>query len=301
MEVTLRTTGKMNWAIRRPLALVLSLLLAGFVALSIHVGMLSLGVAYPQSAPPRWSRWINAFSSVSALLIVLTLARPKIGRYSLTIRWLIAFAVLVMIQETLRGGVMNGVVTGGWTFSLIVLIEPAARALLISLVCVVAARWVRSAVSLVMVGIVATALLIIAQLPIAEWFAPLTEHFAYLSRPDAYQFPYPAAVMIPAYLSFIEAVVGATLLTCLIWASIPGHPIVRAAALGLLVALIKGVVVATFLFAFFTDADPLTGMLHYSQFLLEFLALGVLVGLAWARFGDPRSGLSQVTGVQKRT
>lgn len=56
----------------------------------------------------------------------------------------------------------------------------------------------------------------------------------------------------------------------------------------LLVAFVNGVIVATFLFGFFMAGSVALGVLSYSEFLLEFLALGFFISLAWGRFGaDP--------------
>lgn len=77
-------------------------------------------------------------------------------------------------------------------------------------------------------------------------FAPLSglqAHFAYLERPEVYEFPYPLSFQIPAYLMFLEPVAGATALAYLIWDRLPGTPAVRALILALLVSLVKGVLV----------------------------------------------------------
>jgi hypothetical protein len=106
-----------------------------------------------------------------------------------------------------------------------------------------------------------------------------------MKHEDIYQFPYPLEVMIPAYLTFLEAVIGATLIAALIWDRLPGPVAIRAATLGVIVATIKGILGATLLLSFFAVEPVGIAMLGYSQFLFEFLALGAFVGLAWHQFG----------------
>lgn len=260
-------------------------MLAGIIALSIHVGMLAWGVPFPLSQPPLWARWLNLSIGVGAVLVFLKLAHPGIGHRSFLSRTLIAFVILATVRETLRAATMSGVVTTAWVFSAIGLIEPLIRLLIVALLSVLAVRWVRSGTSLVIVALVAGALCMAAQMLAGIALAPIREHFAWLSHPALYEFPYPLQVMIPAYLTFAEPVAGTTLMAMLVWNQLPGSRAVRLLVFALLVALIKGVVGSTLLYSFFTDHSVLAGMLSYSQFLFEFLALGFLAGLAWEAFG----------------
>lgn len=276
-------------AVRRPLMLVGALVAAGIMALSIHVGMLYVGVAFPLAEPPLWARWLNISIVVGAVLVWLKLAHPRIGHCSVLIRTLILFAILMSVRETLRAATMQGVVTTAWAFSAFSLIEPLVRTLLLALSCVIAVRWARSGMSLVIAALVTGAICFAAQMLASEAFRPLAEHFASLALPDLYEFPYPPQVLIPAYLTFAEPVIGATLLVILVWDRLPGSKAARLSLSAALVALVKGVVGSTLLFSFFTQESAALGMLSYSQFLFEFLALGLLTGFAWEAFGRPRS------------
>lgn len=270
---------------RQPLLLAASLVLAGAVALTVHVAMLAWGIPFPLSQPPAWARWLNLSLAIGAVFVVLRLAGPDFGRRGRLARALIVFALLLTIRETARAGIMNGVVTGAWTHAAIGLFEPAARILIQAVLCVAAVRWVRGGASLVVVALATAALCMGGQALAGMALAPLIEQFASLARPAQYVFPYPFHVTLAAYLTMLEPVIGTTLLLALVWQRLPGTRIARLLACALLVALLKGIVGMTFLFSFFMQQPPLDGMLSYSQFLFEFLALGFLAALAWDAFG----------------
>jgi len=93
---------------------------------------------------------------------------------------------------------------------------------------------------------------------------------------------------------------GATLLLALVWDRLPGSKVVRLLASALLVAQLKGILGMTLLLSFFMAQPPLAGMLGYSQFLFEFLVLGLLAALAWDAFG-PRAGSAAAAGLTARS
>jgi hypothetical protein len=272
-------------AIRRPGRLAASLVLAGFVAMSVHVGLLAAGVPFPLPRPPIWAQWLNESFVAGALLAVLQLARHGAGHRGILARTAIAFLVMAAIQETLRIGLMSGIVTGAWAYSAIGLIRPVIRVIIVAALCAAGARLVRGLPSLLVAALVIGATSTAARKLTAHALDPLVQHFAWLARPDIYAFPYPFHVTIAAYLSFAEAVAGALLTTMLVWDGLPASTPVRLLAIALLVALIKGVVGSTLLYGAFTGGSLLLGIGSWSQFLLEFLTLGALVGLSWELFG----------------
>ena len=270
---------------RRPVLLVVSLVLAGFAALSVHVGLLAAGAPFPQPRPPVWAQWLNEAFIVGALLAILKLAQPDFGQLNTPTRAIILFVIMAMVQETLRAAFMTGVVTGGWGYSALGLVKPLLRAFTVALLCVLALRWVQGIFSLLIVAVAIAALSMVVRRIVSQAVDPLLQHFAWLARADMYSFPYPFHVTVAAYLSFAEAVAGSLLLTMLVWDQLPASRPVRLLVLAVLVALVKGVVGSTLFYSYFTGESVLLGIISWSQFLLEFLVLGALVGLAWAAFG----------------
>jgi hypothetical protein len=275
-------------AVRRPGLLSASLVLAGAVAMSVHVGLLAAGVPFPLPQPPVWAQWLNEFFMAGALLAFLKLAHPSMAHRSIMARTIIAFVIMAAIQETLRVGIMSGVVTGAWAYSAIGLIRPLIRVAIVALSCMVAVRWVLGIPSLLIAALAIGAISTAARKLVAHALEPLIQHFAWLARPDLYAFPYPFHVTVAAYLSFGEAVAGAVLMTVLIWDGLPRSRSVRVLIIAFLVALLKGVIGNTLLYSAFTGESVLVGVLSWSQFLLEFLILGALVALAWDVFGRDR-------------
>ena len=274
---------------RRTGVLAAACLAAGFIALSIHVGLLAAGVPFPIPTPPLWATWLHTALVAGGLITALATAGLRGLGGSLAGQTLLAFAILVLLQETFRVAVMNGVVTGGWAYGAIGLIKPLLRSLILALLCAVAVRWARGPISAMAAALAAAAVATGAQRLINPFLNPWLDTFDHLSRAPLFVFPYPFHVTVAAYVSFIEAVVGAVILTALIWDRLPARLWARLASLALLTALIKGVVGGTVLYGVFTGDNPWIGLFSWSQFLLEFLALGALIGAVWGRLGPDGS------------
>lgn len=267
--------------------LILAALIAGVIALSIHVVMLQgLGVPYPEDSPPLWTRWLNLAGTTTALIAVIRLAGPRLGGAGRAI--LTTGLALVMIKESLRGAIMTGVVTSGWAWAPLALLPGVLLGLATAAVCVLLGRWARSPLLVVLTGMVAGGLTLVLQPLIGIAVSPLMAQFAHLAHPEVYQTPYPWFVLIPAYATFAEPVIAALILAALIWDRLPRPLPLRLVTFTLLVVLLKGVLVRAFLFAAYMDAPYVEGLLSQSQFLLEFAALGLLIGLSWHAFGEGR-------------
>lgn len=286
--------------VRRPLMLAASLAAAGAIALTVHVAMLASGIPFPLSQPPAWARWLNLSLGIGAVFVVLGLARAQLERHGFVARTLILFVLLLTIRETARGGIMGGVVTTAWAYSAVGLAEPLVRVLIYAALCVAAVRWVRGGWSLALVALTTGAVFMGAQTLASMAFAPLMEQVAALARPAQYAFPYPFHVTLAAYVTMLEPVFGTALLLALVWSQIPGSKPVRVLAAALLVALLKGILGSTLLYSFFMQQPPLAGMLSYSQFLFEFLVLGLLAALAWDAFGPGSAHSAPAPGLKAR-
>lgn len=269
----------------RPWMLAGALLLAGFMALNVHIGMLAAGVPFPLSSGPAWAGWLYDSLVAGGVIVFLNLATPRFWRRSVLLQTLLTFLIIAATQETLRAAIMNGVVTGGWGHSALGLVKPVLSGLILSLLCVIAARWTRDPVSWLGTALAVGALTTIADDLIRSAMAPVLQQFAWLARDELYAFPYPAHVKIAAYATFIEAVAGVTLMAALTWDQISTSRAARLLTLAVLTATVKGVVGGTFVYGFFTGENAWIGMFSWSQFLFEFLALGLLVGLAWDTLG----------------
>lgn len=272
----------------RPLRLAASLVRAGFVALSVHVAMLASGVPFPLHEAPTWARWLNMSIIVGGILTFLSLADPTLGHSSILRRTLITFVMLVTLQETFRGAIMASVVTEGWIQPTIGLIAPLSRTLIIALLCAMASQMVRTRSSVIVAALAIALIGTVSSLVLGWALSPILRYASQFAHEDVYRFPYPFHVNVAAYATFLEAVAGATLMTVLIWDHLPKTRTTRLSVVAVLTASMKGVVGGTFVYGFFTGRTAMVGLLSWSQFLFEFLTLGILVGLAWEFFGASR-------------
>ena len=268
--------------------LVMALALAGIVSLSIHVIMLQvLGVPFPEEDAPAWAGFLNLAGTTTALICVQLLARDRLGGFWRTA--MLSGLILFMIKEGLRGAVMNGVVTGGWIFALAGALVPMLLSFGIALACTMAAGRVRSVRGLLLAAALTGLFAVLLQLAVGAAMSPIMGALASFARPDAYQLPYPPAVLVPAYLTFAEPVLGCAILAALIWNSLKGSVPARVAQFTLVVVFIKGVVVRTLLYPAFMAQAFGWGMLSQSQFLFEFATLGALTAITWHYFGPGQS------------
>jgi hypothetical protein len=264
--------------------LCLALLTAGAISLSIHIIMLQvLGIPFPEDHAPIWAKALNLIGTTTALIAFRMITRERLGRFWPTV--FITGLILFMLKEGLRGAVMNGVVTTGWSFSLAGALIPLLLSFGIAFVCAALAPPVNSVRRLLVAGTLAGVWALAWQTIVGIATAPLMAALADFARPDVYHVPYPAVVVIPAYFTFAEPLISCALMALLVWDRLEGGLAWRLTKFTLLVIFLKGVVFRTLLFPAYMDRPFFQGMLSQSQFFFEFLALAVLTAVAWNKFG----------------
>jgi hypothetical protein len=272
----------------RMVALVASLAVAGVISLSIHVVMLQvLGIPFPEANAPRWASYLNLAGSTTALIAFQIVAQKNIDGWWRTI--MISSLILFMFKESLRGVIMNGVVTTAWVFALAGIVAPLLLCIGVATLCAVFARRVRSPTGLVLAGLTTGGLAIALQAIVGVAVSPLMAALASQAHPDIYQLPYPASVLIPAYLTFAEPVIGCCLMAAFIWGQLASGFPARLIIFTVLVVFLKGVVIRTIVYPGYMALPLVQGVVSQSQFLLEFAVLGVLTGTAWHLFGHQSS------------
>jgi hypothetical protein len=281
---------RLNWPV-----LIVGMTLAAAASLSIHVVMIeALGIAYPQDgATPAWARFINTAGSIAALVAFYALAAPKLAARHVVLRVLIVFAVYAMVKETLRGMIMNGVVTTGWASSLVTGLPDLAYLLVAAALVVFLTPLIPRGLRMVGGVVLGAALYFVIQPAIQAAFAPLLAHLAHLARPDMYQLPYPMVVMVPAYLTFAEPAIGCVVMAALVWDRLATSPVLRLLQFAALVMFIKGAVFRILLYSFFIKASLPAAWLSEGQFTLEFFALAVFTGLIWQAARGRGAGFDQ--------
>ena len=264
--------------------LLIGMLFALVVSLSIHVMMLQvLGIPFPDfSGVSPWVAFVNTTLTVLSVVIFCQRARKRLARFSKPIRYFGVFLLYVMLRETFRGVLMSGFVTGDWRFNMIASLPSLLSGLvLIGMVMLIApilrAFWIKVAAS----GAIAGSMMLAIKPLLGSVLASVIKAAAPVEHADLYAFPYGWQVLIPAYLSYAEPVIACTIIAALIWQSLSTNAPLRFLQFVLLVLLMRGMLLPTFLYSFYSKAPLASAMLSQSQFLFETIALAALTGLAW--------------------
>jgi len=254
------------------------------VSLSIHVVMLQiLGIPFPEfDGVSVWASFLNTMLAVLAVIIFYSLAQPRLAQISGPNRYIVVFLLYVMLKESFRGIIMNGVVTHGWGFDVVAALPGLAYAfVLTSLVVLTTPKlrgiWLKVAGA---AAIAAVAMFAVRPL-LCSAFAPALKAAAHLDHAEVYAFPYGWQVLVPAYLTYAEPVIACMLIAVLVWQRLSTNTLTRMLQFAALVLLIRGMLLPTFVYSFYSKAKLPIAMLSQSQFLLETLALAILTALTW--------------------
>jgi hypothetical protein len=265
-------------------ALILGMVMTVIVALSVHVVMLQvLGIGFPEDAETAmWAKFLNNAGSVVAVSFFYSLAHETLARRNVVMRCLIVFLLYTMLKESFRGLIMAGYVTTAWTYATVDSLPGLLLDLLISCMIVVVTPWLRGSVTKIIGGSLVACVAIFGARPlIGATFGPLKQSISYLNHDDVYQVPYGLAVLVPAYITFIEPALSCMIIVALVWNRLSAKPLLRLVQFVVLIMFMRGMVFRTFIFSFYIKSSLGAAMLSESQFALETLALAVLTALIW--------------------
>jgi hypothetical protein len=274
------------------------MLITLIVSLSVHVFMLQvLRIPFPDfKGISVWAPLLNTTLAVFALIFVCAAAQTRIGRFSKATQCILVFLLYAMLKESFRGILMNGFVTRGWAFatvaglpglgytfllsSLVVMLTPALRSV-----------WLKAGGAVLLAGIA----IFVVRPALGSIFAHVLKAVAHLEHPEIYSFPYGWQVLIPAYITYAEPVIACTSIAFLVWGRLSKKIGTRLLQFSLLILSIRGMLLPTFIYSFYSKAKLTTAMLSQSQFLFETLALAVLTAvvlqLAMIRPSSERNNL----------
>jgi len=252
------------------------------VSLSIHVVMLQvLHVPFPEfSGVALWASWLNTTCAIFAMMIVYGLASRRLTPRPMLTQCVIFFLLYVMLKETFRGILMNGVVTTGWKFGLLSSLPSLGYSFILMSLLVVLTPFLKTPRARALgAGIIAAFGLFAVRPALSKVFAPTLAAAQHLNHDEVYPFPYGWQVLAPAYLTYAEPVIACMLIAVLIWNGLSVKPVVRLGQFCVLILLIRGMLLPTFVYSFYSKQTLRTAMLSQSQFLLETLALALLTGI----------------------
>jgi hypothetical protein len=254
------------------------------VSLSVHVFMLQvLRIPFPDFAGiSAWAPLLNTALAVFALIVVCSEAQPKIARLSKTTQYIVVFLLYAMLKESFRGIFMNGIVTTGWGFDIVAGLPSLAytfvlSSLIVFLTPVLRSFWARVSGAAVLAGIAIFALRPL----LGIIFASALKAAAHFDHPEVYSFPYGWQVLIPAYITYAEPVIACMFVAFLIWERLSEKTITRVLQFSLIILSIRGMLLPTFIYSFYSKAKLPEAMLSESQFLFETLALAILTVVVW--------------------
>lgn len=254
------------------------------VSLSVHVFMLQiLRIPFPDFAGiSLWAPWLNTALAVFALIVVCGAAQPRLARLSKGTQCIVIFLLYAMLKESFRGILMNGVVTTGWVSSIVTGLPSLAygfvlSSLIVFLTPVLRSLWLKVGGAAVLAG---TAIFAVRP-ALARIFAPALKAAAHLDHPEVYSFPYGWQVLIPAYVTYAEPVIACMCVAFLVWGRLSQRSGIRILQFSLLILSIRGMLLPTFIYSFYSKEKLPTAMLSESQFLLETLALAILTAIVW--------------------
>lgn len=280
-------------AVKPIVKLVPGLLLAGAAALSLHILLQQIvGLPYPDiGGVPIWARLLRPAEACGAVVAFWWLAQRSLALLHPVLRVLTVGLVYAMAKETLRTSIMSGVVTDAFTFYLLQLIPALVTCLVIAALAGLSLwlprRWwllVPAGILLALIQTYAVAPVIAATLGTWVNILPASGNVA------AYEVHNGPHVLVPAYLTYLEPVIGACALWALTWQSCGASLAPRLAVFGVLWLFLTGHVVPPAVWSFFGERPWHQAFASMAQFTLEHLVLALGVALAW-HLSDAKSCL----------
>ena len=275
------------------LKLLPGLLLAGIAALSLHILLQQIvGLPYPDvGGVPIWARLLRPAGECGAVVAFWWLAQRSMASWHPALRVLTVGLVYAMAKETLRTSIMSGVVTDAYAYHLLRFIPALVSCLVIAAVAGLSLWLPRRWWLLVPVGILLAVIQAYAVGPaIAATLGAWINSIPTIGNVAAYDIHNGPHVLVPAYLTYIEPVIGACALCALTWQSCGSSLASRLAVFGVLWVFLTGHFVPLAVWSFFGERPWHVAFASMAQFTLEHLVLALGVALAW-HLSDAKSCL----------
>ncbi|USU05622.1 hypothetical protein NF699_02665 [Sphingomonadaceae bacterium OTU29LAMAA1] len=238
---------------------------------------------------PEWARYIGQFVRLAAMLCACRLAGWYLSQKSILLAAATFGLLIVLLQETIRAIVVDNVVTDGWIdLRWVGLLMSRLPGTLLSFysgaAAVVIGRKIsadRPVVALVAVA-TASAIGYFALQPLLRSLADTVTLALHLGEaPEAHKPPYGFYEYKFIYGMFLEPTIASFALIYLVWPALNGSKARRIALFTGLLLLIRGRVVATFLFSFWIKDSLPMALAAEGQFFVETALLAALTGLTW--------------------
>ena len=271
---------------------VFGMLLAGFLALSVHSFMLeTLNLPYPDKFPRFGPHaFVNSACITLGLVYLHNLwFRGKTKTWP--IRFITLFITYAMLREILfRLPIMDGVCTTAWVFSVLENIWRLVNAFILCALVVLFSPRLTTLPRKILASLILAAIVSFLTEPAVDRLSSnMLDHFSSLSHADVYTVPYGWNVQIPAYLTFVEPAIACFVIIYNVWNKLSSRPWIRSLQFIVLIMAIRGVLLSPFINVFYAGRPPLTAIASTGQFSLEGLTLAALTvaTFIWARQRAP--------------
>ncbi|PHV12291.1 hypothetical protein CSQ89_06430 [Chitinimonas sp. BJB300] len=242
-----------------------------------------LNIPYPSGYPKNgWVPFIDNVGILLAAIFIYQFSHEKLRRHSPIAQILIMTLLLSALKEVLiRAPLMNAIVSSAWMYAFIGNLPAILTCLCIACFVVVFGPHRLGTLWHKMIAAILGAIAI-------QWIAipganALTEFLLpFVPQPrqqDAILPPYQLNVLVPAYLTYAEAVIACFILGWLSWWNIGQGPIKRIVLFTIFIMLLKRLLLAPIFYIFYSDLSPIMAVLSMGQFSLEAMALGLLSGI----------------------
>lgn len=266
------------------IGLVVGALIALAAGLSTHVVMLEyFHVPYPDLPHVGLVRLPDWIMQTAGLIGLLLLLSPRL-KASPPRAVLVLLVVFLTVTETLfRDPFMEVVNLSNLTLYPFLDVVPTYLIAAILIAALVATRrylttWTGATVATIVYASVAylviRPLLEAAFVPVHAWTAAREGH-------ELYAPPYDWHIVVPAYLTYAEPVIGSFLVCAFASSRLPAKPLQAWAILALIIFAMRGTFFACFTYIPFAPFGAVTAILSEGQFAAENAVLATIVAATW--------------------
>lgn len=278
--------------------------LIAFLSLGAHdLAIAHLNVPYPdESAVPAWAKFAGLALRIGATVYFCRLASWYLDRQSAAAAAVLTGALVVFFHETFRVVLVDNVMVEGWIdhrwiYMVLQRLPGACVTFAWSATAAVIARRLAGKNMLVIaVAVLATAAVstYAVRPAIMEACNMLVDALHLTEPPEVWQMPYNFYVYKFIYGGFIEPAVAMFAMAWLAWPGLHGSPGHRIAIFTCVTLMMRGRVIATFMFSFWIKLPLATAMAAEGQFFAETLILVTLTACAWSLLAGDAAGKQPV-------
>jgi len=274
------------------LKLVLATCIIAFLSLGAHdLAIAHLGIPYPDSGGvPAWAKFVGVFLRICAVVYFCRMASWYLDRQSAVAAALLMGALMVLFHETFRVIVVDNVMVEGWIdhrwiYMVLQRLPDACVNFFWGAVAVVIARRI-AGTKLLISAIAVLASTAVSFFLVRPWIAAacgMLVDALHLSEPsEVWQMPYNFYVYKFIYGGFIEPAIAMFVMVWLAWPGLKGSSARRIAIFAFVTLMMRGRVVSTFIYCFWSNQPLGTAIAAAGQFFVETLILVVLSAYVWS-------------------